>query len=115
MIVTTTDHGGSLLCHDDIMGQPDAMLWVKPIGSVQHCFQNGRVPTSHCRIAELIKRAHKEDLSEEGIMGILRQEKRFYRGKPYRMSPFVEYWYDDAGNIIDKKENANVSDTKAGT
>lgn len=111
MIVTTTDHGGSLLCHDDIMGQPDAMLWVKPIGSVQHCFQNSRVPTSHCRIAELIKRAHKEDLSEEGIMGILRQEKRFYRGKPSRMSPFVEYWYDDAGNIIDKKENANVSDT----
>ena len=111
MIVITTDHGSPLLRTEDLMGQPDAVLWVKPIANLDNAFEHSNIPTSHCKIAELVRCSQTDDLSGDKVKAILRQDTRLYRGKPNRLSPFEDYVYDADGNLVERKHNSSVSDT----
>lgn len=62
-------------------------LWVKPFNS-KHEFLASHLPTSHAKIAELLRSSATENLSEEQIQGILQSDKRIYR----RMALFGGGW-----------------------
>ena len=64
-------------------------LWVKPMGS-KYDFRADDGPTSLARVAELLRTAGREVLSEEAIGGILQSDKRLYR----RMAVLEGGWTD---------------------
>ena len=71
LIIITTDHG--------IVADPkSALLWVKPFESNRD-FKESDAPTSHCKIASLIKTSLDKNLSEDGIINLLSQEERILR------------------------------------
>ena len=59
-------------------GNARPALWVKPAGST-HDFQTCALPTSHAKIADLLRASAREDISEEDIASFLSCDKRIYR------------------------------------
>jgi hypothetical protein len=64
-------------------------LWVKPMGS-SHDFRADAHPTSLARVAELLRTAGRNVLSEEDIGSILQSDNRIYR----RMAVLEGGWTD---------------------
>ena len=54
------------------------MLLIKPSCSAEP-FKESKIPTSHSKIADLVKKLEKQTLSQKEIEQILYQEKRLYR------------------------------------
>lgn len=74
MIVVTTDHGSKLTPHPEKShGQASAILWTKPEG-VTGPFVSVDTPTSHARIAPLLKASAAGPLAPDEIEAILRTE-----------------------------------------
>ena len=81
-------------------------LWVKPVGSQQD-FHSSDVPTSHARVADLIRAAARSNLSGEKIESLLQSDKRIYR----RMAMLGDGWTDwvvdrDGSFVIEEHKTA---------
>lgn len=82
MILVLADHGnhdwsGKVSC-EGLPGNGRPFLWVKAPGST-HDFIADNAPTHHGRIANLLKKACRADLTEEEIQDILTAPHREYR------------------------------------
>lgn len=72
MIVVTTDHGSKMTPHPEKShGQASAILWTKPEGATGP-FADSDTPTSHARIAPLLRKAAEGPLSADAVEAILR-------------------------------------------
>ena len=82
MIVVLADHGnhvhGPSSDARDLPGIARPFLWVKPIGS-HNGFATSHLPTSHARVAALLKESSRNDLNESEIQDILQMENRLFR------------------------------------
>lgn len=101
MIVLSTDHG--------IVRDPkSALLWVKPLNSTAP-FDSNSAPTSHSKIAKLLKESVTRNLTSKQVIDILSQKERKLRIK----LPTPEKWwyfgrvvdtydviYDESGNEV---------------
>lgn len=113
-IVATTDHGCIFMKTNNIMhGAESAMLWVKPFCATND-FRSTDIPTSHCKIAQLINSVRENDLSESVIDSMLKTDKRLFRAKHgstwYSMGKSVYYYdwlYDAEGKLL-SYENKGV-------
>jgi hypothetical protein len=79
LILVLGDHGNRLGGGQNGMpglGRP--FLWVKPAGGTQ-TFGSSPAPTSHSRIAELLKAVAKADLQKEEIASVLSEDIRRFR------------------------------------
>lgn len=107
MIIITTDHGNILMrSGEKDHGAQSALLWVKPRGSIGK-FIHDNQPTSHCRIAELMRQAAVKKLSLEEIKKILFVENRaFVADLPRRIfgvecgKVYYRWTYDKTGRMI---------------
>lgn len=82
LIVVLADHGnhghGPGEDSRDLPGIARPFLWVKPAES-RHDFATSHVPTSHARIAALLKESSRRNLREGEIEQILQEEERLFR------------------------------------
>lgn len=111
LIVIVGDHGSESsttqwpgLSHVPSRAIP--MLWVKPIGA-RGAFSTSDIPTSHSKIADLLKRSRVEDLSLDAIGDILRTPVRYFRNALDYQTEFKDYYFDancDANCNIVKPE-----------
>ena len=113
LIVVAADHGlivlrkGGLEAEgSDGHGAESSILWVKPIGASGD-FSFSSIPTSNCRIADLIKQSECKNLSRREIDEILfAKERRFYakHGEKWwtfgRRLFYYEWVYDENGNLM---------------
>lgn len=79
LILVLADHGN--WGNEEHGGFPDRakpFLWIKPVGS-QHDFTTTFIPTSHCKISELLKESSRRILTEQEIGSILETDERLYR------------------------------------
>ena len=71
-IVVTTDHGSKLTPHPEgSHGQASAVLWTKPDGASAP-FAESDLPTSHSRIAPLVRKAAEGPLAQDEVDAVLR-------------------------------------------
>ncbi len=76
MIVVCSDHGNEFAKDEPYRAYP--MLWVKGIG--ENCeFTGSNCPTSHSKIAPLIRKSAAENLNNREIAQILQSKERLYR------------------------------------
>lgn len=104
LIVIVGDHGSQFSQSQwpgksHMPSQSIPMLWVKPIGATG-AFAPSDAPTSHSRVAELLKRSATEDFSIDQIIQILSQEKRYFRNALEHHTEFTDYTFDAEGNIV---------------
>lgn len=107
MIVVCADHAagyenGKAYVKAGLPSRALPMLWVKPMNAHGNACESN-LPTSHVKLAELIKTAKSNDLSMEEIEGILRTEDRVFReagGKG------LYDWHVDATGHVEKIEVA---------
>lgn len=79
LILVLGDHGNRLGGRrDGLPGLARPFLWVKPPGG-NRAFGSAPTPTSHARIADLLKAAAKADLKEDEIASILSSDIRRFR------------------------------------
>ena len=79
LILVLGDHGNRLGGKKEgLPGLARPFLWVKPSGEAQ-AFESDPAPTSHARIADLLKAATKADLTKEEIASILSADIRRFR------------------------------------
>lgn len=80
MIVVMADHGPHTT--DNTAGPlpPNArpFLWIKPVGS-RHAFRSSDLPSSHARLAGLLRAAAEKTLSQEEIENLIQSDERRYR------------------------------------
>ena len=115
-IIATTDHGCILMKTNNVMhGAESAMLWVKPTGEKGE-YRSSSIPTSHCRIANLVNVARAKDISYADIDAILETNRRLFRAKHgstwYSMGKSIYYYdwiYDSDGKLL-SFENKGVFD-----
>lgn len=103
MIIVTTDHGNPILRTDEMMGQYSAILWIKPIES-KGAVRFFNIPTSHVGISRVVTESVTRNLTEMEIERILVTHNRKFRGKPSRLSSFYDWFFDDKGNCVGKKD-----------
>ena len=116
MIVIAADHGSIEMRQGDGRngyGAESSILWIKPFSS-RGGLVHSRLPTSNAKIADLIRGAKDEDLSNEDIECIIVDHHRKFRAKFGstffsfgRSIHFYEWRYDDSGNVI-SLENLGV-------
>lgn len=101
MIVVLADHGnhvhGPSSDSCDLPGIARPFLWVKPIGS-HHDFATSHVPTSHARIAALLKESSRRNLREGEIEQILQEEERLFR-IAFGAGTRRDWWVKRDGNV----------------
>lgn len=85
LILVLADHGqheslGRSKSGEDgaLPGTARPFLWVKPPGS-RHEFQTSGIPTSHSRVAGLLRAARQGTLGEGEIQALLREDFRLFR------------------------------------
>ena len=80
VIIVCGDHGieNSKIKNYKIPRRALPMLLIKPSCSAEP-FKESKIPTSHSKIADLVKKLEKQTLSQKEIEQILYQEKRLYR------------------------------------
>lgn len=79
LVIVTTDHGCGQYADDpDAPWKMRALLWTKPEGR-RDPYASCEVPTSHAKVAEVLKRAATEKLTQEALTGVLKTERRLYR------------------------------------
>lgn len=106
-ILVIADHGIICMEHPEgEMGQTSAMLMVKPENS-KGGFSVSDIPTSHSRIAALVKRLKDASLDRQGVEEILRQDVRLYRGRFQKSVMFYDWTYGPDGKLL-KREEAGV-------
>lgn len=112
LIVIAADHGlidlrkGGLDADGSTgHGSESSILWVKPIGASKH-LEFSQLPTSNCRIAELVKQAADKDLDRTEIDKILYTKERHFYAKHGvtwwsfgRRLFFYEWVYDETGKL----------------
>ena len=106
-ILVIADHGIICMKHPEgEMGQTSAMLMVKPENSFGD-FSVSDIPTSHSRIAALVKQLRDSSLDRQTIDDILHQETRLYRGRFKKSVMFYDWTYGPDGKLL-KREEAGV-------
>lgn len=106
LIIITADHG---CCFDtpqlpklrDLPTRAVPMLWIKPIGAHGDLAVT-EVPTSHSKLAALLKCAKDAKLTIQDICGILRTETRRFR---IDYDGFVDWYIDANGKRIHECNN----------
>ncbi|MBP5786197.1 MAG: sulfatase-like hydrolase/transferase, partial [Kiritimatiellae bacterium] len=106
LIVVLADHGR----HEDggrnsekLPNNALPFLWVKPIGNTQP-FETSGVPTSHAKIAELLRASCRQKLSQEEIQACLAsQSLRLYRTVDLLSRQKEDWWVDSQGNVVVNK------------
>ena len=108
-IVVVADHG-TILMKDESgnHGAESALLWVKPVGAKGE-LAHSDLATSHCKIAEMMRRVAKEDLTIEDVMNILHTKERHFvatKGHAHwwTLAQYYEWVYDESGRIISCKK-----------
>ena len=113
LIILAADHGlirlrkGGLDADgSDGHGAESSILWIKPIGAIGEFAFSG-IPTSNCRIAELVKQSEMKNLTKEEIDAIIyTKERHFYAKHGLRWWSFgrrlffYEWVYDENGKLI---------------
>lgn len=104
-IVITSDHG-SFLMKDGSgnHGAESALLWIKPIDA-KGPFVHSDLPTSHCKIANMMRKAASYNLSAKEIGDMLVSgRRRFIATKEHThwwtMATYYEWIYDENGCIV---------------
>ena len=115
LIILAADHGLEILRKggrdangSDGHGAESSILWIKPIGAKLDGIQFSQIPTSNCRVAELVRQSHDRDLGQHEIENILhvRGERRFLarHGTSWwsmgRKVFFYEWRYDEDGMLV---------------
>lgn len=105
LIVLTTDHG-SMLMRDGSgnHGAESALLWIKPFNSL-NAFENSEAPTSHCKVAGLMRASVNEDLTDKQIKAMLLTEERCFvatrnHAHWWTLPIYYQWKYDADGNIV---------------
>ena len=79
LILVLGDHGNRLGGgRNGLPGLARPFLWVKPRGE-KHAFGSSPAPTTHARIADLLKASATTDLNEDDIESILSSDLRCFR------------------------------------
>lgn len=104
-IVITADHG-TMLMRDGSgnHGAESALLWVKPVGA-EGVMVHSDLSTSHCKIAEMMRRVTKGDISIEDVKSILHSKERHFVATKdhahwWTLAQYYEWVYDESGNLI---------------
>ena len=95
------EHGGAFI-KDGLPSKALPMLWVKPMKAHGPAHESN-LPTSHSKIAELIKATRARDLSQTEIEGVLRTEDRLFREAAGKG---LWDWHVDASGHVEKIEVA---------
>lgn len=105
LLILATDHG-------ELYDPKSALLWVKPIGATGD-LQTSYAPTSHSRIATLLKESVTRNLDEQGVVQELTKDVRCLRIR--QLSP-EKWWqfgkkvdtydilYDASGKEMSRKD-----------
>lgn len=86
-------------------------LWVKPPGS-RHGFSSCPIPTSHAKVAALLREAALRDLTDEDVRSILKTEVRLFR-KLFLLEKRKEDWIAGADGSLEVRSGP-VDGTVAG-
>ena len=106
LIIIAGDHG----IQDPMANWPDTgdvpsgampMLWVKPFGASGE-FTSTEIPTSHAKIATVMKQSINEDLDLGKIMKILETNIRHFRKGRDFDSTFTDMYFDARGGRVEK-------------
>ena len=105
-IVVTTDHGSKLTPHPEKShGQASAVLWTKPEGAADP-FADSETPTSHARIAPLVRRAAGGPLAPDEVEALLRVDgDRLFRYIDRDDDNVVYDWIFHADGTFKEPEN----------
>lgn len=93
LILVMADHGRHYHStpKKELPSNAKPFLWVKPAGS-RHDFRTSTLPTSHAKIASVLKEASQRPLSEEDIETLLQSKERRYRWVRRGMGPEWKEW-----------------------
>ena len=116
LIIVAADHGLIVLRNggleadgSDGHGAESSILWVKPVGQgINTKMRSSSIPTSNCRIAELVRQSESRDLKQDEIDEILRVkgERRFLAKHGVKWWSFgkrlffYEWRYDEDGKLV---------------
>lgn len=105
-IVVTTDHGSKLTPHPEKShGQASAILWTKSEGS-RRPFADSETPTSHARIAPLVRRAAEGPLTPDEVEELLRVDgDRLFRYIDRDDENVVYDWIFHADGTFEEPKN----------
>lgn len=102
LIIVLADHGRHYHSSPGNRLPPNGkpFLWIKPAGS-RHDFRSSTLPTSHAKIASVLKEASQRPLSEEDIENLLQSKVRRYRWVRRGLGPGWREWtVDEAGSVV---------------